>query len=97
MKALPLLLCAALAASLPLPAAAADYADAAAHAAAADRGHAGYTVYVDVTFGMRKKVAAAELNDAHAAFAARGFEPVAVTAHEENGDLQGFFVTYRRR
>ena len=97
MKLLPLFCCAVLATTLSVSAAAADYAEAAAHAAAATRGESGYTVYVDVTFGMRKKVAAAELNDAHAAFGARGFEPVAVTAHEENGDLQGFFVTYRRR
>ena len=46
---------------------------------------------------MRKTVAARELNQAHRAFSDQGFEPVAVTAHEENGDLQGFFVTYRRR
>ena len=46
---------------------------------------------------MRKTVAARELNDAHHAFSDQGFEPVAVTAHEENGDLQGFFVTYRRQ
>jgi hypothetical protein len=97
MRSLPVLLGAALSAALPCSAAAADYARAAAEAAAADRAGAGYTVYVDITFGMRKKIAAAELNDAHAAFGARGFEPAAVTAHEENGDLQGFFVTYRRR
>ena len=78
-----------------LPAAAADYADDAAKALRT--GAAGHTVYVDVTFGMRKKVAAAELNEAHRAFSDQGYEPVAVTAHEENGDLQGFFVTYRRR
>ena len=81
-------------ASAPSPAMAADYSDEAA--AASRSGAAGHTVYVDVTFGMRKKVAARELNDAHRAFSDRGFEPVAVTAHEENGDLQGFFVTYRR-
>ena len=91
---LPALLAAALAVAA-LPAAAADYTDDAAEAARA--GATGHTVYVDVTFGMRKRVAAAELNDAHRAFSAHGFEPVAVSAHEENGDLQGFFVTYRRR
>jgi hypothetical protein len=76
-------------------AAAADYADDAAQAAAS--GASGWTIYVDVTFGLRKRAAAAELVDAHRAFSDQGFEPVAVTAHEENGDLQGFFVTYRRR
>src|SRR5688572_15786492 len=98
MKSLPLLLCAALAASTALPAAAANYADDAKLAAdATSAGRGAWTVYVDVTFGMRKDSAAKELNQAHAAFAAHGFEPAAVTAHEENGDLQGFFVTYRRR
>ncbi|WP_146909965.1 hypothetical protein [Arenimonas daejeonensis] len=68
------------------------------HAAEAyTSGSAGYTVYVDVTFGMRKRVAASELNDAHKAFSDRGFEPVSVTDHIENGDLLGFFVTYRRK
>lgn len=81
------------------PAAAANYADDAARAAGATASGsgAGWTIYVDVTFGMRKDSAAKELNEAHLAFAARGFELAAVTAHEENGDLQGFFVTYRRR
>ena len=91
---LPVLLGAALSAAA-LPAAAADYQDDAADALRS--GAAGHTVYVDVTFGMRKTVAARELNQAHRAFSDQGFEPVAVTAHEENGDLQGFFVTYRRR
>jgi hypothetical protein len=91
---LPALLAAALAFAA-LPATAADYTDDAADAARS--GASGHTVYVDVTFGLRKRVAAAELNDAHRAFSAQGFEPVAVSAHEENGDLQGFFVTYRRR
>ena len=87
-------LAALLAAAAAAPVGAADYTDDAA--AAASSGAAGYTIYVDVTFGMRKSAAARELSDAHRAFSDRGFEPVAVTAHEENGDLQGFFVTYRR-
>lgn len=57
----------------------------------------GYTVYVDVTFGLRKRVAANELNKAHLAFSNQGYEPVAVDPHTENGDLLGFFVTYRKR
>jgi hypothetical protein len=88
----PLLL--AFAAALPAAATAADYTEDAADAA--NTGARAVTVYVDVTFGMRKNVAARELNDAHRAFGDQGYAPVAVTAHEENGDLQGFFVTYRR-
>jgi len=77
------------------PAFAANYGKQAAEAQAS--GSAGYTVYVDVTYGLRKRVAANELNAAHAAFSAQGYEPVAVTDHVENGDQLGFFVTYRRR
>lgn len=82
-------------ATAAVPALAADYSKQAVEAYTS--GSAGYTVYVDVTFGMRKRIAAKELNDAHAAFSNQGFEPVAVTDHLENGDLQGFFVTYRRK
>lgn len=63
---------------------------------AVQSGSSGWTVYVDVTFGLRKRVAADELNDAHEAFSKQGFEPVSVDPHSENGDLQGFFVTYRK-
>jgi opacity protein-like surface antigen len=88
------LLLAAVLASAAAPAFAADYTDDATEASRS--GAHGWTVYVDVTFGLRKRVAAAELVQAHRAFSDQGFEPVAVTPHEENGDLQGFFVTYRR-
>lgn len=77
------------------PAFAANYAKQATEAHTS--GSTGYTVYVDVTYGMRKRGAASELNSAHKAFSDRGFEPVSVTDHVENGDLLGFFVTYRRK
>lgn len=77
------------------PAFAANYDKQAAEAFASHSN--GYTVYVDVTYGLRKRVAANELNAAHQAFSDQGFEPVAVTDHVENGDLLGFFVTYRRK
>lgn len=57
----------------------------------------GYTIYVDVTFGLRKRTAAKEINEAHAAFSQQGYEPVSVAPHTENGDLLGFFITYRKR
>ncbi len=57
----------------------------------------GYTVYVDVTFGLRKRMASKEINEAHAAFSQQGYEPVSVAPHTENGDLLGFFITYRKR
>ena len=77
------------------PALAADYGKQATEAYTS--GSSGYTVYVDVTYGLRKRVAANELNAAHKAFSDQGFEPVSVTDHVENGDLLGFFVTYRRK
>jgi hypothetical protein len=54
------------------------------------------SVFVDVDFGGREDRAAKALNQAHAAFGRHGYELVDVTAYTENGDLQGFFVSYRR-
>lgn len=53
------------------------------------------TVFVDVDWGGREDGAAKELTRAHAAFSARGYRVVDVEGYTENGDLQGFFVTYR--
>ena len=55
------------------------------------------TVWVDSTWGFRKQGAAKDLNDAHRVFGAHGYEVVSVEPYIENGDLQGFFVTYRRK
>lgn len=57
----------------------------------------GWTVYVDVNFGMRKRSAANDINEMHIAMGKAGYEPVDVEAHEENGDLLGYLVTYRKR
>jgi hypothetical protein len=54
------------------------------------------TIFVGVTLGLRQDGAARELTAAHAAFARRGFEVVDIETYTENGDLEGFFVTYRR-
>lgn len=55
------------------------------------------TVWVDSTWGFRKDGAAKELNEAHRIFGAQGYEVVSVESYVENGDLEGFFVTYRRK
>lgn len=55
------------------------------------------SVWVDANWGFRKRGAASELNQAHQAYAAHGFEVLDVDPYIENGDLQGFFVTYRKR
>jgi hypothetical protein len=57
----------------------------------------GWTVYVDVNFGMRKRSAVTDMNDMHAAMGKAGFEPLNVVAHTENGDLVGYIITYKKR
>jgi hypothetical protein len=89
----PLLL-AALMSLTPAAAHARDYARQAQKAAEDDR--TAITIFVDVDWGGREDGAARELTRAHSAFAARAYLIVDVEAFTENGDLQGFFVTYRR-
>jgi hypothetical protein len=54
------------------------------------------SIWVDVSWGFRTQGAANVLNRTHQAFAARGYRVLAVEPYIENGDLQGFFVTYRK-
>ena len=54
------------------------------------------TMWVDATWGFRHQGAANDLTRAHQAFAAQGYKVVSVEPYIENGDLQGFFVTYQR-
>lgn len=70
-----------------------DPADAAADAAR--QGLAAATVWVDASWGFRNQGAANDLTKAHTAFAAHGYKVEDVEPYIENGDLQGFFVTYR--
>jgi hypothetical protein len=55
------------------------------------------TVWIDSNWGFRKQGAAADLNKAHKVFGAHGYDVLSVEPYIENGDLQGFFVTYKRR
>lgn len=54
------------------------------------------TVFVDAHFGMREKGAAEALTRSHSNFAAKGYRFASLAPYDENGDLQGFFVTYTR-
>ncbi|MGA7296966.1 MAG: hypothetical protein WBW92_05610 [Rhodanobacteraceae bacterium] len=54
------------------------------------------TVFVDATFGFRKDHMARKLSKSHAEYAARGYHFADMNAYVENGDLEGFFVTYTR-
>ena len=54
------------------------------------------TIWVDATWGFRNQGAANALSRAHQAFATRGYRVQSVEPYIENGDLQGFFVTYQK-
>lgn len=54
------------------------------------------TIWVDASWGFRNQGAANALSRAHQSFAARGYKVVSVEPYIENGDLQGFFVTYQK-
>ncbi|MGN7918388.1 hypothetical protein [Lysobacter sp. 22409] len=55
------------------------------------------TLWVDASWGFRNQGAANALSRAHQAFTSRDYDVVSVEPYIENGDLQGFFVTYQRR
>ena len=65
-------------------------------AEAARDGLPALTLWVDATWGFRHQGAANDLTRAHQAFAAQGYKVVSVAPYIENGDLQGFFVTYQK-
>ncbi|MGB8636448.1 MAG: hypothetical protein WCD66_07655 [Rhodanobacteraceae bacterium] len=54
------------------------------------------TVFVDATFGFRKDHMARKLSKSHAEYAADGYHFADMNPYVENGDLEGFFVTYTR-
>jgi hypothetical protein len=54
------------------------------------------TIWVDASWGFRNQGAANSLSKAHQAFATHGYKVVSVEPYIENGDLQGFFVTYQK-
>ncbi|PJK05169.1 hypothetical protein CO612_05340 [Lysobacteraceae bacterium NML71-0210] len=55
------------------------------------------TIWVDASWGFRNQGAANNLSAAHRAFYAQGYRLVSVQPYIENGDLQGFFVSYEKR
>lgn len=65
-------------------------------AEAARAGMAAVTIWVDASWGFRNEGAANDLSRAHNAFAGHGYRVVSVEPYIENGDLQGFFVTYQK-
>ncbi|GHA70909.1 hypothetical protein [Cognatilysobacter bugurensis] len=65
-------------------------------AEAARAGMQDVSIWVDVSWGFRNQGAANNLNRSHQVFAAKGYRVLSVEPYIENGDLQGFFVTYRK-
>lgn len=55
------------------------------------------TIWIDASWGFRNQGAANNLSKAHQAFYAQGYRVVSVEPYIENGDLQGFFVTYEKK
>jgi hypothetical protein len=54
------------------------------------------TIWVSASWGFRNQGAASNLTKSHTAFAQRGYKVLSVQPYIENGDLQGFFVTYQK-
>ena len=55
---------------------------------------AGVTIYMDISAMGRKRRAAEKMTDLHKQHFAKGWTVVDVDPYIENGDLQGFFITY---
>jgi len=65
-------------------------------AEAAQQNMPAVTIWVEATWGFRNQGAANSLSKAHVAFAKYGYKVQSVEPYIENGDLQGFFVTYQK-
>ncbi|MFQ5755854.1 MAG: hypothetical protein ACE5H7_07120 [Acidiferrobacterales bacterium] len=61
---------------------------------ASTSGHLGKTVFVDVSALGRRSRAAKRMSKMHMEYAKKGWTVVNVAVYVENGDLEGFFVTY---
>ncbi|GAA4819465.1 hypothetical protein GCM10011365_09840 [Marinicella pacifica] len=63
---------------------------------AAKSGLEAVTVFIDISRFSRKNGAAEKMTESHQDFARFGYILVAVNVYTENGDLEGFFVSYRK-
>lgn len=52
------------------------------------------TIFLDISVLSRKKRGAEKIDEAHAAHFAKGWTVVDMEVYTENGDLQGYFLTY---
>lgn len=60
------------------------------------KGKEGKTVFVDISGFGRKDHAAKKMTEIHEEMRVEGFTVIDMTPYTENGDLEGFFVTYVR-
>lgn len=60
-------------------------------------GRVGKTVFVDVSAFGRRDRAAKRMTKLHEEFAQKGWTVVDVAVYTEDGDLEGFFVTYVKK
>lgn len=63
---------------------------------AAEKSLAAVTVFLDVTKLTRKHTAARNMTKSHQEFSLYGYELVGISPYTENGDLEGFFVSYKK-
>lgn len=64
---------------------------------ASEQAMKGVTIFLDVNKLNRKNLAARKMTKSHNEFAAYGYELVDVSPYTENGDLEGFFVSYKKK
>ncbi len=64
---------------------------------AAEKGLTAITIFLDVNKLTRKNLAAKKMTRSHNEFAAEGFELLSVFPYNENGDLEGFFLSYKKK
>lgn len=55
------------------------------------------TVFMDINKLTRKNLAAKKMTKIHGEFAAAGYELVGINPYTENGDLEGFFLSYKKK
>ncbi|MBL4659224.1 MAG: hypothetical protein JKY19_02630 [Alcanivoracaceae bacterium] len=55
------------------------------------------TVFMDISIISRKNNAAKKLTKLHSEFANEGYELLSIEVYTENGDLQGFYVSYKQQ
>lgn len=66
-------------------------------AEAAAKNLSAVTVFMDVNKLNRKNLAAKKMTAMHQDFAQYGYRLVGISPYNENGDLEGFFISYQKK